>query len=523
MRGHSPIVISEFNGLWKRGDAEATPIDHFRDCQNIQYQQSGFCTRPGMSIFRVGELPGETIRNVVRIYTYVHAGVQSLLVLDTSGNIYHTESPTPTTAILTIADMTDFAFVSVAGRAYISPHNGVTGLEDEFLYVYLGDGAVARKAGGAAPTGSAMGAATSATAGHVEAGYHIFAVVYETDTGFLTQLGPTTFTELNVLTDGFKVDLTGIPVSPSGDVVARRIVASKAIDPLNYTGDLTGYQFFFVPGGRIANNTATTLSVSFFDSELLSDASHLLDLFADIPAGVFLTTYHNRLIIGGFFGEYDPDPDDDTIGMQSTAYVSFPGEPEAFDQVDGLIVAPLEGNPLTNAQEYRDTLYLFKNTRTYAYNDNGDVPSSWPLTIIDQGIGASVHGVGQVLDSGGVNIEYLLIIDYSGIMVFNGTYVRPELSWKIRDYWMNIARSDFKDIQIMNDSITQWIYVSLPNFLILLGDYSNELTPKAIKWALWKFPVKVRTITLINTNRLVIGSDGIFPADEEDEEVGGGS
>ena len=523
MRDHEPIVIEEFNGLWKRGDAESCPLDHFSDCENIQFIYSGFETRDGVDVLYVGPNSDQLIANVARIYTYVrYDNEQRLLVLDTLGNVYDAGQLNPTNPILTIPEMTDFAFVSVGGRAYISPHNGVTGLPDEFLYVYLGDGNPARKAAGKGPVGNTgFAAASSATTGKVEQGYHIFAVVYETDTGFLTRLGPIEdsvdyddpevekdnfFAELNVTVDDKKVSLSGIPVSPNAFVKFRHIVATKAIDPAFYDKNREGYQFFFIPEGKIENNTDTTFEVDFFDQDLLDDASHLLDLFSEIPAFVGLNTYHGRLVGVAEYGAPSQIVEDDESSLASTARVSYPGEPEAIDQVSGLIIAPLDGNELTNAQEFRDVLYLFKKTRTYAYSDNGDDPSSWPLTIIDQGIGASVHGIATVLDSGGVNIEYLIIIDYSGVMTFNGIFQRPELSWKIRDFWFDLDRSAFKVIQCINDSVNQMFYCTLTNYRLLVGDYKNAFDPEKIRWAVWRFDFQVDTITIFNTETLVLGS-----------------
>lgn len=483
MRDHSPIVIEDFNGFFKRGADDSCPPDHSPDIQNVQFTHSGIKTRDGLDTYAAYRRP-------LRIYTYVREEAESLLILDDAGNIYHSTSPTPFGPILTIAGMTDFGFVAINGRAYITPCNSVTGLDGEFVYVYLGDGTPARKAGGAGPL-TAMAAANSGTAGDVEAGYHVFAVVYETDTGFLTQISPGV--ALNC-TGGFKVDLSAIPISPDAFVTGRRIVATKAIDPTEWTGDLTGYEFFFVPDGDIDDNSSSTLSVSFFDVELLTDASHLLDLFTEIPAGVGLTTYHGRLIAYTTFDDI------------SLAYVSYSGEPEAVDTVSGLIIAPLDGNPLTNAQEFRDILYLFKSTRTFAYADNGDTPSAWPLVIVDQGIGSSVHGIGTVLDSGGVNVDYLIVVDYSGIMLFNGSYIRPELSWKIKDFWFDLDRDNFLNIQIMNDSITQVLFITLPNLQMMIGDYSNGLDAKNIRWAKWLFNVETTTITLVEKNKLIIGS-----------------
>jgi hypothetical protein len=40
LRDHQPIEITEFNGLWRRGDVDNTPLDHFSDCNNIKFRGS---------------------------------------------------------------------------------------------------------------------------------------------------------------------------------------------------------------------------------------------------------------------------------------------------------------------------------------------------------------------------------------------------------------------------------------------------------------------------------------------------
>ena len=511
IRDHEAVNITEFNGLWARGDKESCPLDHFTDCDNLKYIQSGFATRDGLNI--INGAPGIPVAEMVRIYVYVHQDQESLLGLDTTGNIHHIIPNVSDTIVLTVAGMTDFTMLNVAGRAYISPSNGITGLENEFLYVYFGDGNPARKAAGLKPVGNTY-TATLVFPGHVEAGVHVFGVVYETNSGFLTAIGPDILPTV-IGTNTHAVELTNIPVSGQPFVVARHIVVTKAINPTVYTGNTLGYQFFFVPDGRIPDNTTTTFTVDFFDADLLEDASHLLDNFEEIPAFVNLTTYHNRLVGVGEWG--DPTDDEDFI-KTSTARVSAIGEPEAISQVDGLIVAPLDGNPLTNCQEYRDVLYLFKNTRTYSYNDNGDVPSSWPGVTIDQGTGCGVHGIATVLDSGGINIEFLLLANYSGLVMFNGSFIRPELTWKIQDLWLGLvpqnndeAREEFIQVQVMNDTISKRIYITLPDYSIMYADYADGLDPKNIKFCPWTFPNSVTTIALMDITKLIIGSRVVVP------------
>ncbi len=492
LRDHEPIVIEEFNGLWMRGDPEAAPPDHFSQAQNIQFEQSGFKTRDGLDTYKA-------YGNVLRIYTYVYItsggnSAESLLILDTAGNIYHDTSPTPFTPILTIAAMTDFGFVAIAGRAFINPMDGNLGLAGEHIYVYKGDGTPARKAGGAPPSGT-LSLANSGS-GNNPIGVRVYGVAFETDTGFITQIAA--FASIND-PGGDKVDITSIPISSDPSVVARRLVSTIAIDPTLFTGDLkNGYEFFFIPTGRIADNTTTSLSLDFFDNELLEDASYTLNLFTNIPAGVGLCSYNNRMVSWA------------EAANPSLARISYVGQPEAMDQVSGLVIVPLDSNPLTNGAAFRGVLYLFKTTRTVAYIDNGDVPSTWPLTVIEEGLGASIHGIAQVLDSGGTDIDYLIVTNLSGIFLFTGTFSRPELTYKIKDFWLGLARAvDYKIIQVMNNTVGQILFLCLFD-QILIGDYANGLDPKNIRWALWVFNIAPSTITLIDIDKLIIGSANLI-------------
>ena len=92
MRDHRPIVIEDFKGLWRRGDAESTPLNHFSEATNVQYFESGFRTRDGIEPYQLGTPNG----NIVRIYNYILQTGDSLLILDSAGDIYHAISPTVT-------------------------------------------------------------------------------------------------------------------------------------------------------------------------------------------------------------------------------------------------------------------------------------------------------------------------------------------------------------------------------------------------------------------------------------------
>lgn len=502
IRDHDGIEINEFMGLWKRGAPEDAPLNHFRDCENIKFGAGpGFSTRDGVDVYEHQAVP---LGNILRIYNYPTAeDGNTLLVLIDGGEIYHVISESVVFGpLLTIAAMTDFGFVQYAGRAYITPfttYDGIEkGLENEFLYVYVGDGATnARKAGITAPVNEPGDTfAVSQGTGTTDAGFHIFGVVYETDTGALSGIGPIGFLP-TITSDGNGISFSDIPVSPSADVVARHLVATRVIP--DYNGDETGYSFYFIPDGTISNNTATTLAnVSFFDNQLLDDATYLLDIFAEIPAGVNLCIYHNRLVLNTTFDDI------------SICLVSAINEPENINQVDGLLIAPLDGNPLTITQDMRDVLYGFKRNRTISWVDNGDEPASWPMSIVDYAMGAPVHGIAKVLDSGATSIDYLLVAAFQGIQVFNGTYMSPELSWKIKDFWFDLNRDDFRRIQMINDPISKNLYVTLPDYLMLVGNYNIDIDPQKIRWTIWRFDFQVNTIAILNIDTLIIGAERVL-------------
>src|SRR5438552_3317088 len=156
---------------------------------NIKFVgEKSFASRDGIGRHQDVASP---ISNILRIYNYPTIDKNTLLVLTKDGKIYHVvDSTTIYGPILTISSMIDFGFVPYAGHAYITPFFTETvgelarerGIQNEFLYVYKGDGTAARKAAGTTPTGTLICA--NGAADYTEAGDHIFAVFGETDTGY---------------------------------------------------------------------------------------------------------------------------------------------------------------------------------------------------------------------------------------------------------------------------------------------------------------------------------------------------
>ena len=501
LRDHQPIIIDEFNGLYKRGHPDNTPLDHFQDCNNCKVTSGGDVeTRDGIGISQSVNVP---LSNVKRIYNYPTNTGNTKIVLTydiatNTGSIHHVVNATTTFGpLLSIVGMTDFAFLPYAGRGYISPFstfdvgglNVEKGLQNEFLYVYAGDGTAARKAAGAGLSGTPTVA--NGAAGHTDAGFHVFGFVSETISGYLTP--PSAFV---TFTTGpvNSVSFGNIPTSGDPNVTKRYLVASKVIT--NYNGDPTGYQLFFVPNATINNNTDTFLNnISFFDQDLLDDASHLFDNYTEIPAGAAMNLYHNRLCLYATFTDI-------SIGL-----VSHAGEPEAISQIDGIIEVPPDGNPITNGAELRDINYVFKRSKTVSFTDNGDEPSSWPMVTVDKALGVPVHGIATVLDSGESSVDYLICATYQGVTLFNGRFITPELSWKIEDYWTDLDRNEFRKIQIVNAPVQKEIYIVLPTGGILCGNYSNGMDPKKIRWWPWSYDVNINTVAIVEIDTVILGAD----------------
>lgn len=506
MRDYPPIEINNFLGLYDRGSQDSVIADHQGVCSNTMFQEREVLTRFGTS------LNFTNVENIKRIELYKRIGEATrLLILDASGNLYDSTQLAP---ILSIDGMTDFRMQNFYGRAYITPidaANGI-GVAGEFVYVYSGSGS-ARKAAGVAPTGTLV-AAASATSGNVESGFHLYAVAYETASGFITKPGPALYALLE--SDGTKkVDLSSIPVGPSG-TVKRHLLATKSI--LAYDGNQNGYEFFFIPGGAIEDNSGTTITVNFFDADLLSSAEYLFDQYEEINAGAGISEFAGRLI----------------VWAENYVFLSKPGEPESFDALTGLVlVGPSETGYITDCVEFREMLYINKEARAYTTSDNGGDPSSWKVTSLDKGNGCSIHGIIKILDSQGVSLDKFVVASAKGLVLFNGIFNEPELSYKIEEVWKRINKDYLYLVHGCNDTFNKRMYIAIPLDAatscshILYADYSRGLDAVNIRWSLWSSakwnPTSILMDIDSNTPYLRIGSlYGVFDQDtstKQDEDL----
>ena len=471
MRDHIQEKITSFEGLYNCGEDVAVPKGYFRNCLNLEFLKRGFRTRTGSSL-------SLTLDNIRRVQIYRIAGqAQRLLILNDNGDIY--DSTDLTTVILHIDNMTDFSSVTLFNRAYITPHNGITGLPGEFVYLYDGSG-IARKAAGMAPSGFSLTAADDTTSGKVESGIHLIGVCYETDSGFLTKPGGF----VSVTASGNKKLIVSDIGIGSGGIVARVLVSTKTIASFN--GDFVNRTYFLVPNGRIPNNNDTTKTVDFYDADLLANANYLLEQLEEIPAGVCINgTSRSRMLVGG----------EDL--HQSTVRSSAAGQPESFNAVEGFFnVNPGDaGSGVKNIFEHREIIIVSKSQRTYATVDNLEQAAFWKIINVDTSVGAEPHSIAKVMDYGQSVKDLVIIADRQGVHSFNGTFSLPSLTKNIDDYWKRINSIYFNQVELVLDPINYKIYAIVPldNAVspshVLQGDYREGLDSENIKWSPWTFPV----------------------------------
>src|SRR5258706_3130019 len=254
-------------------------------------------------------------------------------------------------------------------------------------------------------------------------------------------------------------------------------------------------EFFFIPNGRIADNTSTgPLDYDFYDADLVDSADYLLDNLDSPPAFVHVNDYNGSLVGVG----------EDL--KESVARISKAGEPETFNGITGfVIVNPNENQGLKYSVPIRGDLHLFKSQRHFMTRNNGNEPVFWPIIPIDSAIGTEPYGVAQVLDSKGQTLDQIIVISRQGLMQFASGYMEFPLSFVIKDIWDRINLNVLYKSQICMDPISKRLYVLIPvdgstdvNMLILF-DYQNGLTWDNVRISIWSFTSIVPRSCIVDT------------------------
>lgn len=529
------IPLKGWKGLWDRGALEDCPSDHLTDLLGMFCRDGELTTRPGFT--KIANVPINAVVSSFPIHTqYVSnptATNRSAWLLGTNAGqlAYVTFDGVLTTTTVSLGIFANWAGVLSAVqdgfRIYVSLWP--SGINIKVIDITNPLVPTIRDLGGAAPGGPAMAIAIGG-AGRIERGTHIYKVAFETSSGFITKLSTTAFIAFTSNGNEFH-NLSVIPTGPAG-TVARWIFTTKSIQ--RYNNDHLNQEYFFLPGGRIADNVTTVLNnISYYDADLFKSADYLLDQLEVVKSGRKLAMYNNRLVVASPTTFVSPDAD--------TIYISKSGEPESFDAVDGAInTIPETMGGVLDIGEYRGILYIFKDSNTLATQDNDDVPSSWKVETVDTektilhdpsrtawfsatspfGPGffsfqGSNKAIGEYFGQKAIVDDALLVACKDGLFTFKGTYLL-ELSYDIRSLWERMFVNNPSQFSSGNmitsfvvDVENKLFFIKGPSNLgagpavdILVGDWSHGLTPGAIQW--YKFQSGLTAIDDMSTDTRVV-------------------
>jgi len=490
LRDHSQFPIQAFKGLYANGMDDAVPPGYFIDSLNTVFEEIEVRTRDGF--IRIDSTP-----KIRRFFVYKRLNETSrFIILDTDGNLWDSLYSSP---IATNILWQDFSAVNYLNRAYITFHDRVQGIPGTVIQIYEGAGpGTLRPAAGSPPIGFTLLPTISVNSGNLGLGKYLVAVAYETASGFITAPGPAIFGDVDS-PGGFKLDVRQIGIGPSG-TVARRLLITKSIPPGLYTGNQNGYEFFYVPNGRIADNVTTELlDIDFFDDDLIDSADYLFDSRDTLPCGLGLTVYNNRMCLWG------------VPGFEHHVFFSKAIFVETFDQTGGMLyLDPSDAiSSIKNVVDHETSLFIQTQDRTYVTVDNGSDPDTWRCDPLDKAIGAEVFSVSKILDSRGTSSKRFFQGDKSGIYCYEGGgFQDPPFSTNIDGIWKRINKNNFNKVQLCDDPESKVLYAAIPldNMLecthILVGDYGNafnrygQLVGAMVRWSLWTHPWTVSCIVL---------------------------
>lgn len=490
-RAHTPITIDELKGQFYRPDYPVPPIG-YGEFTDVVFQTNGIVnswakvfTRPPYQVYPANFPTNVTVDGgPVRFHKYrkLTDNQDYWIILSAAGKFYDTGAAVPNNPILTLTPATapDFSLITIGQRCIFSPHNRDQGIVGEFTYIYeRGVTTTARKLAGAKPVG-VFTVAVSATNGNTEPGLHIIAVAYEFNTGFITR--PALYQQLTAPAGVRKaIDLSAIPVGPAG-VVARRILMTRKV--ANFDGNNENPELFFAL--KINDNVTVALlaAISMFDTQLIQSADYLKDNLEEVPAMLCFSYYERSLVCAG-------------AGIEkSVVRVSKGGDYETFDATDGFVVcAPFEGDGVRNLRAARGSLYMFKRHRSLVTRNNGESPSSWPVDLVDSGLGAEVFSIAEVGDGiiGSINNAFL-IANLAGVWLFDNGFV-DLLSWPVQGYWsfVGLGPQLINTVVAVYDQLNRCFIMNMqtgnlgqPHFWSLLyADLSNGFSKNAVKWSVW--------------------------------------
>ena len=453
-------ILTGFNGLFDRGIDDVCPLDHLTECYDCVFPgQNQVKTRDGFNAVSIGRTCNQFFQDLTP--TSVH----DVLVLTGDGKLWSSREGQIHNFGATVDG---FTAINLYNRIYLCPTKTGGSYAGALLYFWDGVSATIQKAAGVALDANLISDYDQDDVGFVSAGTHriAFSLVYKT--GFISPPSAT-----------FSITAPG---SKSINLVLNDPGANALIESVYVLMTKADEEELFLV--KTIAFRAATETINAEDTELLVSADYLIDSYEEIPGGASLYFYKGRLIIGGHADN----------GHQ--CLVSAVQDPEVISTVDGMLTTPRDasGNTIRAVFGLRDTLYIAKFTGVSAFQDNGDVPSTWPISSVDGGYGCYDKGLSCFV-SGLPAVDVLdqaFIAHKTGLFSFDGVFRAPVMSWKIEELWSRINFNYFYKVSLAHDIWNKVVYVTVPldeettPTTILMMDYKEGLSPANIKWSYWR-------------------------------------
>lgn len=482
-------VFEKFRGLFDRGRDEACPLEYMLESDNMIFQQDSMKIRRGQ--FQMGYHAGDGSfgqNHLVDVFkvadTTAPPGSDNFLASIFNGGVgklYYTRF-SYTIPILTINGWNgEFSAVQIFRRVFIMPLDGATP-----MHVWEVGNTVARLAGGIPKPpipGSGPGGqliltpiplnATDAVG--ISAGFRIVALVFETNTGYITNF--INNVGINVpggpVFDGTKAASVSNITIGEPEVVKRHLISTKVFTA-PWDGNIYSPEYFFIPGGTVPDNTTTTIPyLNWIDSGLVDSADDYIDQMPRIENARRLTLYNGRLIVVA------PKSD------RSVILISRIGEPESFDAINSILVSePRSARGIEDVSEHRGNLYLFNDNSTQVTQDDDTNPNEWRVMTVDKSRGIAVGNnafrpsiaIGQYNHQSVAIGGQLICYSNGGLHTFDGSF-REELTWAIRE-----KVEFFPHPTVIVNPTSKLIAFGDPRVAMYVGDYAEGLTAASIKW-----------------------------------------
>lgn len=506
---YSKVEVEDFRGVDSRSEATNVVQPWGLVAKNVEYGPGLVKTRPGVYTKTEGALAG-TPYSLVSWY-HPPDGKTYLAWIDQSGmkvGPYNAGANTYSTGISTPVYG---ALAPWGDRIYGAPlGTGAIGGEG-YQYITPSAATPAQQAN-RAPLGIlqyAITFATSPVASGMSGGNRKYAVMFITQSGYVTRPGPLSTlgytyglsataypSQTNAANDSVTVTLTPTSTWP-GDIVGAVLLITT-------TNNLARLLYAPVANAVITPGSSTPVSFApivaadgvlaqqpdALDMEQLlsrdgvgNPAFNPRGMFAAGDRMVYLLSHTNNAFLGG-----------------AGILISEPGSPETFSPDFHYRKLPSGQEPVAGFY-YQGGIYIIGHNFTYVYTDTGDYPVTWPTPRLVSGSIGTSHIQGTNADPSG----NCLVAHQSGLYLFQGgQYSTLPISYFQEAEWSSIQwPTPGVDVPfgVVEDRANQRIYVlcksSTYGNCLLVWDYMEGISPDKVKFSVWTFPYEVSAMALV--------------------------